>query len=111
MASRSLSDILFSVPPANRWKLDKEIDFEHKGSTGVASKHLGRIADSMTHWEGAVADHLNLSVADRSHIRKKYESELNLQRYYVTGVSLDASSNKMWLLCLAGTQDSDFSFT
>ena len=73
MASRrSLLDILSSVPQANRWKLNKEIDFEHKASTGVVSKHLGRIADSMTGWEGAVADNLDLTEADRSHIRKNH---------------------------------------
>lgn len=92
MASqRSLSDILSSVPRANRWKLDKEIDFEHKTSAGAVSKHLGRIADSMTCWEGAVADNLNLTGADRSHIRKKYHSEPKLQRYIIFMTGLEMS--------------------
>ena len=79
--TRSLLDVLSSVPQAYRWKLDKELDFEHRGSTGVVSKHLGRIADSMTGWEGAVADNLNLTEADRSDIKGNNHSKPNLQRY------------------------------
>ena len=78
--SRSLSDIISSVPVDDRWKLDREIDFEHRNNSGqVIPQHLGRIADSMVEWEGAVADNLGLTEADRSDIREKKPS---LQRYF-----------------------------
>ena len=80
--ARSLEDVVSSVPDANRWKLDQEIDFEHRDTRGqVTPHHLGRIADSMADWEGVVADHLGLSEADRSDIRDKNPTHLKLQRY------------------------------
>ena len=79
--ARSLENVLSSVPDANRWKLDREIDFEHRDARGqVIPHHLGRIADSMTDWEGAIADHLGLSETDRSDIREMYSSKPKLQR-------------------------------
>ena len=50
------------------------IDF----SDGV-SKHLGQIADSMTEWEGPVAEQLGLKPADIAGIRARHPTELNLQ--------------------------------
>ena len=80
--ARSLDDIVASVPTVNRWKLDKEIDFEHRNARGhVIPEHLGRIADSMIDWEGAIADHLCLSDQDRSDIRERYTRKPELQRY------------------------------
>ena len=80
--SRSLDAVLSSVPDANRWKLDREIDFEHRDERGqLIPRHLGKMAESMTDWEGAIADHLGLSEPDRSDIRDKNPREPKLQRY------------------------------
>ena len=79
--SRSLEDVLSSIPDANRWKLDQEIDFEHRDERGqVIPQHLGRISESMVDWEGVIADHLGLTEADRSDIREKNPSRPSLQR-------------------------------
>ena len=79
--NRSLENVLSSVPDANRWKLDREIDFEHRDVRGeVIPHHLGRIANSMTNWEGVIADLLGLSETDRSDIREKCPSKPQLQR-------------------------------
>ena len=80
--SRSLDAVLSSVPDANRWKLDREIDFEHRDERGqLIPRHLGKMAESMTDWEGAIADHLGLSDSDRSDIRDKDPRQPELQRY------------------------------
>ena len=81
--ARSLDDVVSSVPDANRWKLDQEIDFEHRDTLNqVIPEHLGRIANSiMVDWETTVADYLGLTEADRSDIRKKNPREPKLQRY------------------------------
>ena len=80
--SRSLDAVLFSVPDADRWKLDREIDFEHRDERGqLIPRHLGKMAESMTDWEGAIADHLGLSEPDRSDIRDKNPRQPELQRY------------------------------
>ena len=79
--ARILDDILSSVPATNGWKLDQKIDFEHRDSRGqMIPHHLGRIADSMTDWEGVIADHLGLSEPDRSDIRERNPREPTLQR-------------------------------
>ena len=78
---RSLDAVLSSVPDANRWKLDREIDFEHRNERDqLIPRHLGKMAESMTDWEGVIADHLDLSEPDRSEIKYKYPKELELQR-------------------------------
>lgn len=75
-----LAEIIASVPPTNRWKLDQELDFEHKNRRGqTIPKHLGKIADSMENWE-TVAEYLNLSASDKSAIRGKYPFDQELQR-------------------------------
>ena len=57
--SRSLDAVLSSVPDASRWKLDREIDFEHRDERGqLIPRHLGKMAESMTDWEGAIAAEL-----------------------------------------------------
>ena len=79
--SRNLEDVLSSIPDANRWKLDQEIDFQHRDERGqVIPQHLGRIAESMVDWKGVIADHLGLTEADRSDIREKNPSRPSLQR-------------------------------
>ena len=81
MARISMDEVVASVPTVDRWKLDGEIDFEHRDSRGqVIPKHLGRIAESMTDWEGDIADHLGLSDSDRSDIRERNSREPKLQR-------------------------------
>ena len=79
--SISLEAVLSSIPDANRWKLDREIDFEHRDERGqLIPRHLGKMAESMTDWEGVIADHLGLSEPDRSDIRDKNPTRPNLQR-------------------------------
>lgn len=79
--ARSLDEVIASVPPVNRWKLDQEIDFENKDVRGqVIPKHLGKIAQPMTDWEGAVADNLCLTDADRSDIKERNRFSPALQR-------------------------------
>ena len=77
----TLNEVMATVPSDNRWKLDEEIDFEHKDTRNqVIPKHLGRIAESMTDWEGTIADHLDLSESDRSDIRERNIREPKLRR-------------------------------
>ena len=54
--------------------MDRLIDFGSK-----ALKHLGRIADSMSAWEGKIADELDLAPADVEAIKRKHPNELKLQ--------------------------------
>ena len=80
--SRRLSEIIASVPLGLQWKLDQEVDFEHKNASGLAvPKHLGRIADLMTEWEGAVADCLGLTDPEKYDIKEKSPTKPSLQRY------------------------------
>ena len=53
------------------------LDCENNG----VSKHLGQIADSMSEWEGSIAEELGLTSANVACIKKKYPNELNLQTY------------------------------
>ena len=55
--------------------LDREIDCDNCG----VLKHLGLIADSMSEWEGPIAECLDLTTADVAAIRDKYRGELRLQ--------------------------------
>ena len=81
MAVRSLADILAYIPQRNQWKLDQEIDFEHKNNKGeTVPKDLGRISESMTNWEGTIADNLGLTVTERKDIKESIPSNPNLQR-------------------------------
>ena len=81
--ARTLSDIIGSVPAAVRWKLDQEIDFEHRDGRGlIIPKHLGRIADVILDWQDVVADHLSLSDTDRNDIVERYRDKPKLQRYF-----------------------------
>ena len=57
----------------HRQNLNKVVD-----SDGVA-RHIGRIADSMTEWEGAIAENLGLTPADVANITTKHHSNLRLQ--------------------------------
>ena len=74
-----LVEIIDSVPYSNQWKLDQEIDFEHKNNMGqTISKHLGKIAYSIENWE-TLAEHLDLSASDKTAISGKYPFDQELQ--------------------------------
>ena len=45
----------------------------------VQESHLGKVADSMTEWEGPIADNLKLKPEDVANIKTAYPRELNLQ--------------------------------
>ena len=79
--ARSLDNVLSSIPDADHWKLDQDIDFENRDDRGhVIPRHLERIADSMVGWEGdLIADHLGLSEADRRNIRESHPNKPSLQ--------------------------------
>ena len=47
--------------------------------TEVQKKQIGMIADSMSEWEGRIAEELELSQPDIACIKEKYKKELNLQ--------------------------------
>lgn len=62
------------IPLASYWavytsSLDREI--EHK--------HLGRIGDTLSEWEGRIADELDLTSSDAATIKKRHPGELHLQ--------------------------------
>jgi hypothetical protein len=83
MAERRLADLISSIPESNRWKVDREIDFENTDNRGRVTipKHLGRIAEEMTNWEGEIADFLGLTRADRADIMERHPQNPLLQRY------------------------------
>ena len=55
--------------------LDRKIDCDNGG----VSRHLGRIADFMSEWEGRIAEELDLKSSDVSAIRTRYPGDLKLQ--------------------------------
>ena len=57
--------------------LDQVVDY----SSGGVPIHLGKIADSMSEWEGSIAEQLGLTPADVAAINTKHPSELRLQMY------------------------------
>ena len=79
----SLADLIDSIPDVNRWKLDKEIDFENKDVTGryTVPKHVGQIAKGMTNWQEDFAIPLGLTQADQADIEEKNSRQPGLQRY------------------------------
>ena len=82
MAQRGLADLIASIPESNRWKVDKEIDFENTDFRGrIIPQHLGRIAADMTDWEGEIADLLRLTRAEREDIIERYPRKPLFQRY------------------------------
>lgn len=61
-----MMEVTGSIPMADSWKLNKEIDFENVNEQGqTIHRHLGSIAMSMTDWEGSIADELGLTEPDR----------------------------------------------
>ena len=45
----------------------------------VQEKHIGMIADSMSEWEGRIAEELELNQHDIACIKEKYDKKLDLQ--------------------------------
>lgn len=79
--ARTLQDIVASVPPETQWKLDQEIDFEHKNSCGdLIPMDLGKIAESMVDWEDSIADCLFLTDAERYDINCTHPNNPKLRR-------------------------------
>ena len=60
---------------ASDTSLDQVLDAENGG----VSKHLGEIADSMSEWEGRIAEGLGLTVTEIASIKVKHPNELGLQ--------------------------------
>ena len=48
-------------------------------NTEIQSRHLGKIADAMVEWEGAIADMLKLTPSDVAAIKIKYPQRFKLQ--------------------------------
>ena len=80
---QTIIDVISTVPKANQWKLNKEIDFENKRSDGqLIPKHVGKIAESMLDWESTIADCMNLTDSERKDIVEGiYKDHPALQRY------------------------------
>ena len=76
-----VADLIASIPEVNRWKLDKEIDFENKNVLGHrVQQHLERIAAVMTNWREDFATHLGLTLTDQSDIMERNHRQPGLQR-------------------------------
>ena len=77
-----MEDVIASIPTANWWKLDKEIDFENLDKQGqVIHRHLGSIAMSMIRWEDSIADELDLTEQDKIDIYQgRYALNPGMQR-------------------------------
>lgn len=81
---RTVEDFVASIPAANRWKLDKQIDSENRNAKGeIIPRHLGRIADSMVEWEDRIADELGLSEQDRIDIAEGRNKDKPVGQRYV----------------------------
>ena len=79
---KKMADLTASIPASNRWKLNKDIDFENTDIRGrTVQKHLGRIAAEMTDWEDAIADNLGLTASDIADIMDRHPRKPSLQRY------------------------------
>jgi hypothetical protein len=77
---RKMADLIASIPESNRWKVDREIDFESKRGLDTVPQHLGKIAAVMIDWECEIADNLRLTTAERADISEKIKP--SLQRYH-----------------------------
>ena len=62
--------------PLSMMNLDKVLDYDNKSEV-----HLGEIADTMTEWEGPIAEHLNLTPAEINDIKAEHPTKLGLQKY------------------------------
>ena len=79
---RKVAELVASIPEINRWKVDREIDYENVDIRGrTVPMHLGRIAAEMTNWEDTIADLLELTGPDTADIMEKYSRKPSLQRY------------------------------
>ena len=64
-------------------RLDEVLDSENNG----VHIHLGQIADSMSEWEGPIAEQLGLLTADVAAIKTRHPGELKLQTYVIKTLS------------------------
>ena len=79
---RKVEELIASIPASNRWKVDKDIDFENTDIRGrTIPQHVGRISAEMTNWEDTIADLLGLTATDREDIMERYPRKPSLQRY------------------------------
>lgn len=70
-------DYKVCIPSYNRWKLEKELDFENND----IDLHLGEIADHMVDWQ-LLAPHLHLTEVDVSDILSVNQMQPKLQRFF-----------------------------
>jgi hypothetical protein len=59
----------------SRQKLDLPLDFYNR-----VSLHLGKVADSIPQWEGAIAEALGLTQGEVAEIKAEHPNKLNLQK-------------------------------
>ncbi len=64
-----------SIPASNRYKLQKQLDFEHE-----VEEHLGVIADSMINWREKLATPLELNPVNVDTIVKDNQNNVTLQK-------------------------------
>ena len=78
--TETVEEIIGSIPSANWWKLDKEIDRLNEQEERIP-RHLGTIASSMINWEGCIADELGLTEPEREDIvQGRYALKPEMQR-------------------------------
>ena len=71
-----VSSAIYVIDQPQVTALDQVIDLE----SGNVPKHLGHIADSMSDWEGRIADELMLTPAEVETIKEKHRNKFNLQK-------------------------------
>ena len=80
---REFEDPRSTIPDSKRWILNKRIDFLNNNVRGqTVPRDLGKIAESVVEWDGAVGDELDLSREDRVYIKEKFTDNCRKQRYY-----------------------------
>ena len=79
---RRAAELIVSIPTSSRWKVDEEIDFEHRKDVqgGTVHKHLGRIAAQMINWECMICDSLGLTEVEKQDILTRNSQKPELQR-------------------------------
>ena len=74
---QQMKEYVDTIPLKNRWKLDKQLDFENDGR----EDHLIKIADEMTNWQEDLVAKLGLKQRDVSDITGgQHKNNPRLQR-------------------------------
>ena len=74
---QQMKEYVDTIPPNNRWKLDKQLDFENAGR----EDHLIEIAEEMTNWEEDLVAKLGLKQRDVNDIKRgQHRDNPRLQR-------------------------------